>query len=153
MENAKLITSFTLEEKVFYLASAGRALIGSERIRKRTPHVPHFLMRNDVYLHYRPVVWYSEQPFQWLGETIVPDAYFTKNNQHYFLEVDRCQSMVANEEKVRLYRSLKDSGLFQKRYGAFPTILFVTTSEHRQKRLRAVLDGMKAEVLTVGEIK
>lgn len=148
MESAKLISSFTLEEKVFYLAAAGRKLIGSEKVRKRTLHVPHYLMRNDVYIYYRPAVWYPELPFEWLDEKIIPDAYFTKNNQHYFLEIDRSQSMVKNESKIQSYQSLKDSGLFQKRYGAFPIILFVTTSEHRQKRLRALLEGMKAEVLT-----
>ncbi|MCF2938889.1 replication-relaxation family protein [Paenibacillus alkaliterrae] len=153
MEESKLISSFVMDEKVFYLAAAGRKLIGSEKIRKRTPNVPHFLMRNDVYLYYRPVAWHAEQPFQWHNETIIPDAYFIKNNQHFFLEVDRCQSMTKNEDKIKSYRSLKDSGLFQKNYGAFPTILFVTTSEHRQKRLRALLDGLKAEVLMLDAVK
>lgn len=153
MEDAKLLTSFTLDEKVYYLAAAGRKLVGSDKVRKKTLHVPHFLLRNDVYLRYRPPIWRPEHTFKWLDESVTCDAFFTLNGAHYFLEVDRTQAMRENAAKVALYRSLRDSGLYQKRHNTFPTLMFVTTSEYRQKALRALLDGMKAEILTVNDVK
>lgn len=153
MESAKLLTSYTLDEKVFYLAAAGRKLIGSETVRKRTLHVPHFLMRNDVFLRYRPQIWQPEHTFRWCNESVTPDAFFVHNGTHYFLEVDRTQSMQVNADKINSYRSLCGSGLYQKRHNTFPTLMFVTISLHRQKRLRALLDGLKADVLTVNDVK
>lgn len=147
MEKEKLVSSFHLDEKIYYLAAAGRKMVDSVKVRKRTLNVPHFIIRNSAYIRFRPSQWLSEAKIQWGDSIVVPDAFYVLNQQHYFLEVDCTQSMKQNQKKIDQYKSLKESGLYQKKYGTFPTVMFVTTTEHRQKRLRSYLDGLKAEVL------
>lgn len=147
MERESLITSFYLDEKIHYLSAAGRKMVDSTKIRKRTLQVPHFIIRNTVYIRFRPSNWISEAKIQWGDNTLIVDAFYVHNQQHYFLEVDRTQSMKQNENKIAQYKSLKESGLYQNKYGTFPTVIFVTTTEHRKKRLRACMEGLKSEVL------
>src|SRR5690606_19363148 len=54
------LQSFQLDEKVYYLSAKGRQEIGSVVVRKRTALIHHHLMRNDVYIKYRPEYWRSE---------------------------------------------------------------------------------------------
>jgi len=148
-----LLSSFQLEEKVYYLSAKGRKEIGSSTARRRTLHTQHTLFRNDVYLHYRPEYWRIEFPIKWAEKAIIPDAIFKRDGQFIFLEVDHTQAMAQNEKKIALYRGLRDAKVFQAKYGHFPTILFVTVSDYRQKQLRALMDGMKAEVLTFNDLR
>lgn len=148
-----LLSSFQLDEKVYYLSAKGRKEIGSTNVRRRTLHTQHTLLRNEVYLRYRPEYWRLEFPIKWNDKSIVPDAIFKRDGQFVFLEVDHTQSMAQNEKKIAMYRELRESNVFQSKYGHFPTILFVTMSDYRQKQLRALLDGMKAEILTFNDMK
>lgn len=147
------LSSFQLDEKVYYLSAKGRKETGSTTVRRRTLHTQHTLIRNEVYICYRPEYWRPEFPFKWADKCVIPDAIFKRNQQFVFLEVDHTQSMAQNERKVGIYRDLKETQIFQRKHGHFPTILFVTVSEYRQKALRASLEGMNAEVLTVNDIK
>lgn len=149
----ELLSSFQMDEKVYYLSAKGRKEIGSQTARRRTIHTQHTLLRNEIYIRYRPDYWRAEFPIKWGNETIIPDAIFKRDNQFVFLEVDNTQSMSQNEKKIAQYRALRETQIFQRKHGHFPTILYVTTSEYRQKQLRALLDGMKAEVLTFNELK
>ncbi|MGG3873163.1 replication-relaxation family protein [Brevibacillus laterosporus] len=147
-----MLNSFRLEEAVYYLSATGRKAIGSKKVRRKTLTAPHTILRNEVYIWVRPEFWRQEQAIKWQGKTLVPDALYEKG-QMYFLEVDLTQSMSVNKQKIHLYKELRSSGLFQKQFGQFPTIQFVTTTEYRRKALRAALDGLKAEALLHSEIK
>lgn len=106
-------------------------------------NILHYLMRNQVYIHFRPSDWTTEKRIQWDNNIIVPDAIYRYNNQYYVLEVDNTQLMIENKKKITIYREFKQHG----NYSVFPIILFVTTTEYRQKQLRSLLDGLKSEVL------
>lgn len=150
---SEFLCSFREHETVYYLSAKGRKEIGSQTVRKRTIHTQHTLMRNDVYIAYKPEYWRVETPLKWADKSVIPDAVFKNNAGYVFLEVDHTQSLVANERKISLYKELRESGGFQRKYGAFPTIMFVTVTEHRQKRLRTLLDGFKTEVLLIKDIQ
>jgi hypothetical protein len=146
------LNSFHEGELVWYLSAKGRKEIGSETVRKRTPLVQHTVLRNEVYVAYRPDIFKPEYSVKWDGNEIIADAIYRKNGVYTLLEIDLQQSVGANERKITQYKELRDSGKWTQKYGAFPSILFVTTSEHRRTRLRALLDGMKAEVLTFSDV-
>ncbi|RLM59986.1 hypothetical protein DVK08_19855, partial [Halorubrum sp. Atlit-9R] len=88
-----LLSSFQLEEKVYYLSAKGRKEIGSTTVRRRTLHTQHSLLRNEVYLSYRPDYWRVEFPIKWADKSVIPDAIFKRDGQFVFLEVDHTQSM------------------------------------------------------------
>lgn len=144
---------FQLEENVYYLSAKGRKEIGSTKVRSKNLQVQHHVIRNEVFIEYKPDDWKSEFPIKWADKTIIPDAFFRVNKLYLFLEVDFTQSMADNAQKINLYRELKDTGLFQKKYGSFPTLLFVTTTEYRQKKLRDMLEGMQSEILIINDLK
>ncbi|MFD2615717.1 replication-relaxation family protein [Paenibacillus gansuensis] len=151
---AEYLSSFFLDEKVYYLNAHGRKTIGSTTIRRRTIQIHHTLIRNQVYVRFRPTeLWKPEHVIKWDDKQLVTDATFRLNGQYVFLEVDVTQPMAANERKIELYRELRESGRWQQKYGVFPSILYVTVSEYRQKRLRAIMGDLKAEVLTVADVK
>lgn len=150
----EFLSSFREGELVYYLNAKGRKEIGSETVRRRTPHVRHTLMRNEVYISLDPVdLWREEYTLKWDDKAIVADALFKKDGVFTLLEVDHTQLMSENEKKIQLYRDLHDTGRWQAKNGPFPEILYVTTTEHRQKRLSTLLEGMKARVLTFADIK
>lgn len=142
-----MLNSFRLDESVYYLSAAGRKLIGSKKVRRKTLTAPHTLLRNEVYIWAKPSLWKQEQAIKWQGKTLVPDALYQKD-QMYFLEIDLTQSMAINKQKIALYSELRDSGLFQKQFSCqFPIVQFVTTTEYRQKQLRSKLNKLQSEVL------
>ncbi|GIP40770.1 hypothetical protein J31TS4_40500 [Paenibacillus sp. J31TS4] len=147
------LSSFRLEETVYYLNARGRKEVGSSVARRRTIHVPHTLMRNEVFIRYRPDYWRPEFPIKWADKCVIPDAVFRMNGNYVFLECDHTQSMAQNERKIASYRELRDTGIFQRKYGAFPLIMYVTVSEYRLKLLRALLDGLHAEVLRINDLR
>jgi hypothetical protein len=147
------LNSFHEGELIWYLSARGRKEIGSETIRKRTPLVQHSVMRNEVYITYRPDVFKQEYPVKWDGKELVADAIMRKNGVYTFVEIDLTQSFGANERKISAYRELRDSNRWQQKYGPFPTLLFVTMTDYRRQKLRAIMGDMKAEVLTVDDIK
>jgi hypothetical protein len=147
------LSSFQLDEKCYYLSARGRKEIGSTTVRRRTIHVTHTLMRNEVYIAHRPDYWRQEFPLKWQDKTVIPDAIFKRDSVFVALEIDHTQSMAQNERKIALYRELRDSQIFQRKHGHFPRLMFVTVSEYRQKALRALLDGLTADVLTINDVK
>lgn len=145
---SEFLCSFREHETVYYLSAKGRKEIGSQKVRRRTIHTQHTLMRNNVYIAYKPDYWRLEMPLKWGDKSVIPDAVFKNNAGGYvFLEVDHTQSLAANERKISLYKELRESGLFQRKYGSFPTIMYVTVNEYRHKKLHALLDGLKAEIV------
>jgi len=107
-------------------------------------------MRNQVYVHYRPLKWQTEKGIQWnenKKDIIKPDAIMEYNQQAYFIEIDHTQNMKVNKEKILKYVRMKES------ISNFPIILYVTVSEYRQKELRAALNKVKSDVLLYNDLK
>lgn len=145
--------SYREGETVWYLNASGRRTIGSETVRKRNQATRHVIMRNEVYIARRPELWRPEYAVKWDGKEIVCDALYRTGKDYTFVEVDLTQAMAANERKIATYKELRDSGRWQARYGDFPTVLFVTTSDHRRKRLIAAAGDLKAEIITFDDLR
>ncbi|MEJ9182620.1 hypothetical protein P4403_30015, partial [Bacillus thuringiensis] len=71
--------------------------------------------------------------YQGEEKTIVPDAFFIKENVPHFVEVDRLQHMKVNEKKIQYYAYL--TNIYQKQQQIKPIIIFYTISDCREKQL------------------
>lgn len=117
-------------------------MINSNKVMSRNMQVHHILMRNEAYIHFGcPKKWGVEEPLKDAkGNVLIrPDVIFALPEEgrdvFYFLEIDYMQKMVNNKKKVERYGELKRSNLLQNTLGYFPQLIFVTTSEHRKKKL------------------
>lgn len=141
------------KETIYYLSKEGREMVGCERIRKKTPQVQHFIMRNQFYIFaHCPNEWKIEQK---IGGQIVCDAAFKQSGKWHFLEVDNNATMTANKKKIEKYKKLYESKVFQnhKAYGYFPLLLWVTTNDYRQKKLLELCSEIPCNVFTIDDIK
>lgn len=148
-----LLSSFREGETVWYLSAKGRREIGSETVRKRTLHVQHSIMRNEVYISQRPDLWKPEYSVKWDGKELIADAIYRKAGAYTFVEIDLTQSMAANGRKIAAYLALRVSGKWQAKYGVFPTVVFVTSSEHRRSKIRSLMGDLKGEVMVFNDLK
>ena len=125
-------------EYVYYLNKKGMALLGIQaKERKKKHQLEHILLRNEAWMWLDFPDWKTEQviTLRYQGEekTIVPDAFFIKDNVHHFVEVDRLQHMKVNEKKLQLYGNI--TNIYKKQKGTIPVIIFFTLSDCRQCRL------------------
>lgn len=144
LEKKGLVSSYRLERyKIYHLAKRGRDMAGTDKVRKPTIHAAHFLLRNEAYIHFRPVRWQPEPTITWGSHTIRPDAiFYTKEGRRYILEVDVSQPMVENKEKIELYKRMNAR-----------KVLYVTTSDYRKKVLAELLAPLGGKALTVDDLK
>lgn len=140
-------------ENVYYLNKAGRERIGSQNIRTKISPVTHYLMRNDFFIHNNPEVFETEPVIEVGSVTVRPDAWVRIKGGYYFLEVDNTQRMVKNQQKVEKYKKLKATGAFQKQYGYFPRVLWVTTIESRKRLISTTCGDLSNKVILWDEIK
>lgn len=139
-------------QTIYYLSKLGREYIDCEKIRKKGGHVYHIIMRNQFWLHCgRPRDWKNEVKISNGKTTIVTDSVFTRNGFYHFLEVDHLQTMKENRAKIERYKSLMESLI--KQFGYYPTIVWVTTTEHRRKQLEKACEGLKTLIYTINDIK
>ncbi|PEF36410.1 replication-relaxation family protein [Bacillus wiedmannii] len=134
-------------EFVYYLNKKGLALLGIDaKERKKKHQLEHILLRNESWMWLGFPKWKTEQviTFRYQGEekTIIPDAFFTKDNVPHFVEIDRLQHMKENEKKLRYYGYL--TKIYQKQQNIVPVILFFTISDFREKKLES--DAIKYSV-------
>ena len=134
------LSSYREGETVWYLNATGRKMIGSQVVRKRNQTTRHTVMRNEVYIAKKPELWKPEYSVKWDGKELVCDALYRTGKKYTFVEIDLTQTMAANERKLA-------------RYGDFPLILFVTSSEHRKKRLGKVVDDLNVELVTFDDLR
>lgn len=140
-------------QTIYYLNKEGREYVDSEKIRKKGGHVQHIVMRNQYWLHCGcPRDWQNEvkillndKPF------IIADSKFTRNGFIHFLEVDHLQTMKENKAKIERYKKLTES--LVKQFGYYPTLIWVTTTEHRRKQLEELCKGLKSIIYTINDIK
>ena len=139
-------------QSIYYLNKYGREYVDCDKVRKKNSNVQHIVMRNDFWLYLKcPSDWRNEIKISNQETSIVADAVFTLNGFYHFLEVDNLQSMKENREKIKRYKALLES--LVKQFGYYPTILWLTTTEHRRKQLEKSCEGLKVKVYTVDDIK
>jgi hypothetical protein len=139
---------------IYYLNKEGREYVTSEKIRKKTNYVQHVLMRNQFYI-------YAGFPSEWKNEikltddefTVICDAWFKSNSKFHILEVDYQQTMKENRNKIEKYRGLYKNKSMENKLGHIPTLLWITTTELRKKKLVELLKGLPYAVYTINDIK
>lgn len=139
-------------QSIYYLSREGREYVDCEKIRKKGGHVQHVVMRNEIWLHFKcPKDWRNEVKISDEKTSVVADAVFTRNGFYHFLEVDNLQSMKENRAKIIRYKELLDS--LVKQFGYFPTLVWLTTTEHRRKQLESACNGLNFKVFTINDIQ
>lgn len=143
-------------QTIYYLSKQGRSYVDCEKVRKKGGHVQHIVMRNEMWL-------FSSQPKDWKNEvkvsdghsTVITDAMFTDSwDRKHFLEVDSTQTMKENRNKVKRYIELLNNGLVEEKLGHFPTLVWLTTTEHRRDLLKKECAELQAVmVFTISDIK
>ncbi len=135
-------------ENVYYLSKTGRERIKSDVIRKKTPNVQHFLLRNQLWMHLKyPSTWQNEVRIKIGDISIVCDAIFKNNNAHVFVEVDVSQPMIENKRKIDKYKKIKE--ITNQDF----ILIYVTELESRRMKLTELMKGLKGKVYTLNEIK
>ncbi|MEH6943665.1 replication-relaxation family protein [Bacillus sp. JJ722] len=141
---SQYLNSVRLHEKVYYLNSEGRALVGCEKVFKKTGQIRHYLLRNALYIAYGcPSTWRNEVKLSVPNEvTVIPDALFESDGRYVIVEVDCTQKMAVNREKVRRYRQLIALNVFKKP----PAFIWITETDYRQKQLTKLCEGLQVRV-------
>ncbi|MFF2449396.1 replication-relaxation family protein [Neobacillus sp. NPDC058068] len=151
LSNMNQYLSFLIEakKKVYYLNSAGRELIQAKKVRKKTAMINHYLMRNDLFILLgRPSTWKNEVKITipQSNVNIISDAAFISNKIHHFIEIDHKQSMVKNVAKIKRYLQLST-------YNPHFTLVWVTTTPYRKKRIESMCHGLRVKVYLWDEIQ
>lgn len=139
-------------ETIYYLNKLGREYVDCDKVRRKTGRVQHSVMRNDFWL-------YMKSPFDWKNEvkisdgetTVIADSMFSINGFKCFLEVDNLQTMKENRDKIARYKALMDG--IERSFSYYPTLIWLTTTEHRRSQLETACEGLKFKVYTIDDIK
>jgi hypothetical protein len=159
------------KEKVIYLNKKGRDLIGSESEVNGIAMVKHYLLRNEVYIHFNePHDWINEYTIEAAIEPprsvdiiiqgvkpstrrkVISDAYFTRNGYTHLIEIDNTRNMIDNRKKVQNYAEILP--LVRKDFQSVPILYFFTTTENRREKLSAWMKekSIRHEVKLFGEL-
>ncbi|MHC8516212.1 replication-relaxation family protein [Sporosarcina sp. ITBMC105] len=143
-------------ETIYYLSKAGKSYVDCEKVRKADGQIRHSIMRNDLWL-------FNDCPLEWKNETRVSDGYtsvivdamYTDGwDRRHFLEVDHKQTMKENRNKIKRFKELHVNGLLEEKFGHFPTIVWLTTTELRRTQMKEYCAGLPAVmVFTTNDIK
>jgi Replication-relaxation len=125
-------------ENIYYLNKNGCEYVGQNEERRWVQSVEHYLMRNDLFIHYQQPNPFNIEPEIVLREgmtqkIIKPDATFIRDNQYYFLEVDRTQKMNENKKKLESYAELFP--LIKSTLKQTPILVFYTLSHIRKDKI------------------
>ncbi|MEH7391507.1 replication-relaxation family protein [Bacillus sp. JJ1474] len=135
------------KKKIYYLNTAGREMVQAEKIRKKTPQVNHFLMRNDLYITKgRLSNWKNEVKVSVNDISLIADAAYIFNKLHHFVEIDYKQSMSKNIQKIKRYKKLST---FNPQFA----LVWVTTTPYRKKRIEELCKELNCKVYLWNEIK
>ncbi len=143
-------------QTIYYLSKLGREYVDCGKIRKKGGHIHHAIMRNDIWLYFDcPKGWKNEIKVSDGFEAVVVDAMFTDSwDRKHFVEVDNTQTMKENRSKIKRYKDLYEYGAIESELGHFPTIVWLTTTEHRRNQLKDACEGLPiVMVFTVNDIK
>jgi hypothetical protein len=136
-------------EKVYYLNKAGRDRVNCDVIRKKTPQVEHFLLRNQAWIHLgKPRTWENEIKIKVGDVSVTCDAKFTaKGGVPVFVEIDVSQPMAVNQRKIAKYKKI------QELTGQPFHLVWITELESRRPRLTECSAGIPGRVYTLKEIQ
>lgn len=141
-EMSDYVSSFRDGENIYYLNASGRERIGSQRVRKKTIQARHYLMRNELYIALNcPLTWQNEMKIKGAGVILVCDAMYKNGNQYVFVEVDHMQKMTRNRTMIEKYRKIIEAQKTK------PQLIWVTTTEHRRRRLTALCKGLNVKII------
>lgn len=164
------------DQKIFYLTKNGAQEVSLHngyatfKTFKRSNTTLHQVMVSEVYAHLKSLKLGRLRRFtlnQKVGEAIA-DAFIeyqvndsSVNNTRVkekrkliFLEADRgTETLQHIIEKITEYQKASDSGEFQKQFGIFPEVAFITSSEARKRAiLRAKTEAsIRVRVLSLDE--
>lgn len=136
-------------EKVYYLNKAGRERVQCTKIRKKTPNVQHYLLRNQFYIYKKyPATWENEMKFKVDKISLICDAEYREfyNGKRCFVEIDISQPMSNNKSKIDKYRKIKELT------GADFNLIWVTELESRRHKLMKMCEGLPGKVYTLQDI-
>lgn len=129
-------------QHIYYLNANGRDIVACEKVRKKLTDVTHYLMRNDLYIQAgQPDTWKNEIRIKNGDVKVVADALY-KTDRYNIVEIDHTQKMNKNMKKLERYRELIKRNAFKGQ----PRVIWVTTTEYRQERLRELCKGLDAFV-------
>jgi hypothetical protein len=135
-------------EYVYCLNKAGRERVQCDVIRKKTPNIDHFLLRNQLWIHLKyPSTWENEIRINVGDQSIVCDAKFmAKGGIPVFVEADVTQPMIKNKQKADRYRKIKAMS-------ADPFhVVWITQLDSRRAKLNELMEGLTGRVYTLNEI-
>lgn len=137
------------KEYVYYLNKAGRDRINCDVIRKKTPNIQHFLIRNQMWIALKyPRTWENEIKIKVGDTSIVCDAKYTlKGGIPVFVEVDVTQPMIKNRAKIEKYRKIGEMT------GQPFHLLWITEVEGRRAKLTEMMAGLSGKIYTLKDIK
>lgn len=146
---AEYISCFRDGENIYYLNSKGRSEVGGVA-RKRLLQSRHYIMRNYLYIAFgQPDTWMSEQRLKVPKKvTVVADAtFYDEDKKFHIVEADHTQKMIKNEKKIEKYKQLIELNVFDNK----PKFVWITTTEYRREKLKALCEGLDAMIFTVSE--
>lgn len=136
-------------EKVYYLNKSGRDRVNCEVIRKKTPQIQHYILRNQAWIHLgRPFDWENEVKIIVGDTSIICDAKYTaKGKIPVFVEIDVSQAMAVNQRKIEKYRKFKELT------GQKFFLIWITELDSRRVKLKELSEGLSAIVHSAKEIQ
>lgn len=142
-------------ENIYYLNAKGRETVGSEKVRKKTTTVEHYIMRNYLYIALGfPAEWKNEIEIVSIKQKdklrCRPDALIHKGGYYTIIEVDNMQKMNENLNKIDRYRQLILRGAFGL---VTPKFVWITRTEYRKKELLKACEGLKVDVYLLSDFK
>jgi len=154
--------------KIFYLTKAGAKEVefyhGYDNVRtfQKSNQTLHHVLVTEAYVQLRRADGGKVRRFAIhakVGE-IEADSFVEyqmgKTIKLLFLEVDRAtETLHAIKEKLDHYKAVYDAGGYQKKFGVFPTVCFITTTDARQRSLWRVLNTYpyRSKVVTEKELR
>lgn len=153
LKDDKLVNFIKREMNIYHLTKEGRELIGSEKELPKSRVMDHILMRNDLFIYLGcPPSWTIEQEVEVGKEVIRSDAYFRKNKEHYFVEVDHTQPMKENRKKILSYEKM--NAAHRKQFDADINLVFYTVSQIRKQKLEQFAKGkVPIQVYSVTDLR
>lgn len=152
--------------KIFYLTKAGAKEVelynGYENVRvyQKSNHTLHHVMVTEVFVVLRKAGGKVRRfgIHTKVGE-IISDAFIEyqvgNNVKLMFLEADRAtETLQMITDKLEVYQKEYESGHYQKRFGIFPEVIFVTSTDARKRSLGRLLPKypFRSKVMTDTEL-
>lgn len=171
LEDIGLLKSYRpniYEPKIFYLSKAGAEEVaiynGLESVKtyQRSDKSAHQVMISDIYVALRQSDIGKLRRFtlsQRVIDRLYTDAFIQYRigdaNKLLFLEADRATERInVIIDKLDAYKEAKEGGEWQRKFGIFPEIAFVTTSDTRKRSLLRLKEryDLRMRVLTLEEV-